>query len=171
MNDYVRLVKKSIKLHSANNVYYAKASTTINVINTAISLTISIALNIGTTITDLEARTKASIAYSVFLYLSVFLSSIKQFFKFEELAEKHRVASVRYTHLAGMIQLNADMKMIITEYEDIFGSSPTITIDDANPGAMVSAESNETDELTKETKIQLNRMLVQSYNVDAPSDI
>lgn len=152
--------------HYKASSYYSRWNIRLNLFNIAIVSLIGISNNI-TSITE-NSNKALSVSYSIILYFSVLLSASQQFLKYEELTEKHRVASVRYNHLYNLCLLSSEAQIdaIIEEYENIYNSSPVlpdylkdIIVDEENqPVAMLAL-----DNIDIATAQQLNRMIIQSF--------
>ncbi len=168
LKKYEALSHKYKIAHYKASSYYSKWNIRLNMINIAIVSLIGISNNI-TSISDIEIKA-LSVSYSIVLYLSVLLSASQQFLKYEELAEKHRVISVRYNHLYNLCLLSKqkDISSIIEEYENIYNNAPIIPehLKDSSDEQEIEPSDFtmiELDGIDMATAHQLNRMIVQSY--------
>lgn len=166
MKKYETLSYKYKIAHYKASGYYSKWNIRLNLSNIAIVSFIGIANNI-TSITDTNNKA-LSVSYSIVLYFSVLLGACQQFLRYEELAEKHRVISVRYNHLYNLCLLSqeTDLNSIIEEYENIYNNSPLLP--DHLKDITVEQQNQDNNVIDLEgidvaTAHQLNRMIVQSF--------
>lgn len=155
------------KAHAKACSYYISMNTKLNVTNIAIVSLIGISNNI-TSIIELENKI-LPVCYSIVLYFSVVLSALKQFLKYEELAEKHRISGVRYSHLYNLCFLSkeSDLGTIIEEYENIYNTAPVLP-DYLKQEEHVREDYPNIRDVTIEdidlaTTHQLSKMIIQSY--------
>lgn len=158
---YEQLSYNSKTEHSKTFNYYSKWNTRLNLLNISIVSMIGISNNI-TTISGMDNKV-LSVSYSIILYFSVLLSASQQFLKYEELAEKHRIASIRYNHLYNLCLMSdeGDLASVIEEYENIYNSSPIIP-----EHLKINEETvhKTPDNIDLATTQQLNKLILQSFN-------
>jgi hypothetical protein len=147
--------------HSKSQNYYSAWNTRLNITNMIVVSIIGVSNNLTVSL-NIDNK-PLSICYSIVLYLSVLLSTLQQFLKYEELAEKHRVCSIRYSHLYNICLMSreTEIKGIIEEYENIYKTAPSIPNNIKSDDVETSGHSQDIIDIA--TSHQLNRLALQSY--------
>lgn len=163
-NKYSKLSNDLKILHRKAADHYSRMNTVINIFNITLVSAISIVNNVSAV--SGYQNVILQVGYSGLLYLSALISTIQQFFKFDELAEKHRTASTRYNHLYNVIQMPENIiSNIIEEYENIYNNSPPLPEHGDKPILDDTVQDGiNFSQVDAATAFQLNRLILQSYN-------
>lgn len=160
---YENLASSYKTYHSRSQNYYSMWNTRLNITNMVVVSAIGVSNNLTASL-NIDNK-PLTICYSIVLYLSVLLSTLRQFLKYEELSEKHRVCSIRYSHLHNLCLLykESDIKSIVEEYENIYKNAPSIP--EHIKSEEITVIQSEGGIIDIATSHQLNRLALQSYNV------